>query len=77
MIVTINFKAKVGDKVLAKNPRMKNKDPEYFTIKCAKYLNFGDFELVRYDALTVRKAKTGQVNVVLDDSDILEVCGVK
>lgn len=77
MKVTITFKAKPGDKVLANDPRRKNKEPEYFIIKYAKYYNFGVFDVVRYDALTVRKAKTGSVNVVLDDDDILEVCGGK
>ncbi len=77
MEVTINYKAKAGDKVLANNPRRKNKEPEYFIIKYVKYYNFGDFDVVRYDALTVRKAKTGSVNVVLDDADILEVCAGK
>ena len=75
MIVTINFKARAGDKVLANNPRLKNKQPEYFTIKHVEYLNFGSFDKIRYQALTVRETKKGKVNVVLRDSDILEICG--
>jgi hypothetical protein len=73
MEVTINFKAKAGDKVLAKNPR-RNGKPEYFTIKYLNYLNFGTHEIVRYEALTCREAKNGKINVVIDNDDILEVC---
>lgn len=70
---TIEIKANAGDKVLAKNPRRNGKE-EYFTIKYAEALFFENYHTVRYQALTCREAKNGKINVILIDSDILEVC---
>lgn len=70
---TIETKAKAGDKVLAKNPRRNGKE-EYFTIKHVEAFFFEESQAIRYQALTCREAKNGKINVVLIDSDILEVC---
>ena len=72
MNIIINFKAKVGDKVLAIKQGCIKKN-EYFLIKSLNYYKNGEVETVTYEAFSISRFNKEELKIELNNDDILAV----